>query len=259
MNCETGFGDYSNNGLNTIYHNSFINNFNDVEEDNHLNFWDNGYPSGGNYWNDYTGYDNNTDGIGDTPYEIEGGYNQDNYPLMHPFGLITELPHGWSFFSLPTNISINFSDILVLYNDNFLTFQEAVDEGIISPFIFTWDRVVQQYDFTDEIIPGYGYWIYTFDDCSLWTFNYERNFDDYISTLESGWNVVGTEFDYPISKYYTLVNNYTWTEAISLGIISDVLFGWDKMAQSYTFEDTFEPGEAYWMYAFQPCVLKRNT
>ncbi len=253
-------GVYSSVGAldNHYYHNTFINNNANALTDWN-NTWDNGYPSGGNYWHDYTGSDSNNDGIGDTPKNIPGYYDVDNYPLMHPFGLITELPYGWSFISLPTNISISFSDIIVLHDDNFLTFQEAVDEGIISPFLFMWDRVLQRYDFTNEIIPGYGYWMYTFEDCSLWTFNYERNFDDYISTLESGWNVVGTEFDYPISEDDALVNNYTWTQAVTNGLVSDYIFGWDRISQSYTFSSTFEPGEAYWIYAFEPCVLKRNT
>lgn len=37
----------------------------------------------GNYWSDYTGNDNNGDGIGDTPYSIDT--DSDNYPLMEPF------------------------------------------------------------------------------------------------------------------------------------------------------------------------------
>lgn len=76
---------------NTIYHNAFINNAKQVydihwEEEFSaisVNIWDNGYPSGGNYWSDYNGTDNNRDGVGDTPYIIDEN-NQDNYPLISP-------------------------------------------------------------------------------------------------------------------------------------------------------------------------------
>jgi parallel beta-helix repeat protein len=43
------------------------------------NYWS--YNSKGNYWDDYNGYDNNSDDIGDIPYNIPGDANQDNYPL----------------------------------------------------------------------------------------------------------------------------------------------------------------------------------
>jgi parallel beta-helix repeat protein len=70
---------------NTIYHNNLINNTNQVDISyTSGNVWDDGYPSGGNYWSDYTGVDANGDGIGDTPYIIDAN-NTDRYPLMHPW------------------------------------------------------------------------------------------------------------------------------------------------------------------------------
>lgn len=46
-----------------------------------IHTWDNGKQ--GNYWSDYSGKDENNDGIGDTPYIIDS-LNQDRYPLMEP-------------------------------------------------------------------------------------------------------------------------------------------------------------------------------
>jgi parallel beta-helix repeat protein len=83
---------FINPSNNTFYHNNFIDN-NISAYDDGSNSWDNGYPFGGNYWDDYSGYDNNSgpgqnvtgpDGIGDTPYiNISGSAGaQDEYPLM---------------------------------------------------------------------------------------------------------------------------------------------------------------------------------
>ncbi|MDI6916427.1 MAG: NosD domain-containing protein, partial [Thermoplasmatales archaeon] len=76
---------YTASNDNKIYLNNFISNVLDQARDECSNFWDNG--SVGNYWNDYTGVDANSDGIGDTPYYIPGGSNQDNYPLMNPVNI----------------------------------------------------------------------------------------------------------------------------------------------------------------------------
>ncbi|KYK23105.1 hypothetical protein AYK24_01440 [Thermoplasmatales archaeon SG8-52-4] len=75
-------GPYVNNNI--IYHNNFINS---SCFDKCNNSWDNGYPSGGNYCDDYDGIDSNDDGIGDTPYPIPGGDNEDRYPLIEPYGM----------------------------------------------------------------------------------------------------------------------------------------------------------------------------
>jgi parallel beta-helix repeat protein len=66
-----------------IYHNSFVNNSQQVVLSNSAT-WDNGYPSGGNHWSDYMGVDADEDGIGDTSQILDSN-NVDHYPLMEPW------------------------------------------------------------------------------------------------------------------------------------------------------------------------------
>lgn len=65
---------------NSIYDNNVINNGKQASVAL-ANHWDNGVE--GNYWSDYAGFDEDRNGIGDTPYTIEQNQS-DNYPLMGP-------------------------------------------------------------------------------------------------------------------------------------------------------------------------------
>jgi parallel beta-helix repeat protein len=113
-NC-VGEGITLESSNNTIYHNNFINNTKQVWTDS-TNFWDDDYPSGGNYWSDYSDVDlywgshqneTGSDGIGDTPYIIDEN-NNDNYPLMSPY----------EYWSYPIPGDIN-KDMEVDYKDLF--------------------------------------------------------------------------------------------------------------------------------------------
>ena len=71
---------------NIFYHNNLINNIQDnAYDEGSANQWDSG--SAGNYYSDYNGTDNNTDGIGDDPHPIPGGGSIDRFPLMQPWTL----------------------------------------------------------------------------------------------------------------------------------------------------------------------------
>ena len=74
--------------------------------------WDDGYPSGGNYWSDctdvdlYSGpYQNEagSDGIWDHPYVIDAD-NQDRYPLVNPW--TPTPPSEWWTFAIITDLHI---------------------------------------------------------------------------------------------------------------------------------------------------------
>jgi len=83
---NNGYGIYIyESSNNSVYHNNLINNTNQAYVTaGYANIWDDGYPSGGNYWSNYTGVDLDYDGIGDTSHIIDAN-NTDNYPLMGPF------------------------------------------------------------------------------------------------------------------------------------------------------------------------------
>jgi parallel beta-helix repeat protein len=89
-NTSYGIIFYLHSDNNRAYHNNILNNINQARDEG-TNYWDDGYPSGGNYYSDYRGSDENhgenqntpgSDGIGDTPYQIPGGAGQDRYPLI---------------------------------------------------------------------------------------------------------------------------------------------------------------------------------
>ena len=75
---------------NILYHNNFIENSQNASGGS-SNIYDDGYPSGGNYWSDFDdssegAYDKNQDGIVDSGYVIpESAGDRDRYPLMNPW------------------------------------------------------------------------------------------------------------------------------------------------------------------------------
>ena len=117
---------------NVFYHNSFL--ASSLRHVNHatpsdipLNLWDNrsftsGQP-GGNYWDNYTGTDMDSDGIGDNMTPWNG---VDLYPLMSPF-----LPVPLAFVSVVATPQYGSAPLTVRLSANAL--------GTLKPFRYIWD------------------------------------------------------------------------------------------------------------------------
>jgi parallel beta-helix repeat protein len=132
----------SDSSKNRIYHNNFIDNVDQAYDNMNNNFWNESYPTGGNYWSDFDepnedAYDDyqginqddptSGDGIvdlglpsgGKNPYVIDPD-SRDNYPLINiSLGLF--LYPGWNLISVPliqsdTNLGAVLSSIKGSYN-----------------------------------------------------------------------------------------------------------------------------------------------
>jgi parallel beta-helix repeat protein len=161
----------SNN--NKIYHNNLYGNDQNAK-DPCTNVWDDSYPSGGNYWSDYTGVDNDGDGIGDTPYSIPGGSNKDRYPLMFkwnepPYKPSNQNPKNHET-GVPTNavlsvyvvdpgeekMDISFYDasdhsvIGTVYNAPSFTTASITWDNLLNNTVYYWYAVADDGDYTNQ-------------------------------------------------------------------------------------------------------------
>jgi len=114
-----------------IWHNDLISNQQNAFDDCNT-IWNDTYPSGGNYWDDYTGNDSDGEGIGDIPYPIPGGDNEDYYPLMELYG-------NWN---IPPLAKFNWTPLFPNPNEMiFFNASESIDyDGCITLYEWDWNN-----------------------------------------------------------------------------------------------------------------------
>jgi len=107
---------------NSVFHNNFVENQDAYIFESYGDSWDNGHPSGGNYWSNYTGTDADHDGIGDTPYIVYAD-SIDNYPLMGIFSDFNATPE----YHIQTICNSSISDFT--FNGTAISFNVSGKDG----------------------------------------------------------------------------------------------------------------------------------
>lgn len=204
---------YSSNN-NQIYGNTFISESKgEYAYDECSNFWHNPSTSRGNYWDNYRGMDSNGDGIGDTPYNISGGDNQDMYPLGY-FNNPPDKPSN----PYPPDGAINVE--IIEYSDTHYT-DLWLEVDVSDP---DGDKlIVCFYDASDDSLIGSCY--LTDSDKTItkswWNISYNTTYSWYV-VVNDGYAIMGDDYPY---AYYP----YTSKEFGGLETTSDI---WTFATQS---------------------------
>jgi parallel beta-helix repeat protein len=241
---------------NSMYHNNFVNNGVLAYDDTiNGNYWDNGYPSGGNYWSDYTGVDlkngpsqniPGSDGIGDTPYVIDSD-SQDNYPLTFYIDDYIFLHEGWNLISLPfiqPSMDINsvFSSIsgsydAVQYYDTTDSKDPWKHNHVLKPAFL---------NDLDEVDHLKGIWIHITRHGGVRVrLQGTQPMVNQSIPIYRGWNLVG----YPSMKKY---NRALGLNNMFFGSDVDCIQWYDTFTERWHFMDPgdlFVPGRGYWVHS----------
>jgi parallel beta-helix repeat protein len=247
---------------NYIYHNIIMSStFDEIGS----NYWDNGYPSGGNYWFDYSGLDNfkgsnqdipGKDGIGDSPYtDIQGGSGaQDNYPLLSQnisLENTTILKQGWNLISIPLiQKEYNLTRVLGSIESCYDAVRFYDNSDPTDP----WKQTHTDKPFGNdlkELNEKMGFWIHvTRLGDTIFLYNGTTPTTSQQVQLHKGWNLVG----YPSLTSYnrtdglnntlfgTHINKIMWYNATTQT--------WHSMSETHY----FRKGVGYWIHTTEDIV-----
>jgi PKD repeat protein len=178
---------------------------------------------------------------------------------------ITSLSVGWNFISIPFNNSIPRNMLVVEKDGGFYNWSQASSDNnphgssIIDRNTFGWQREEQISTSSTMINPGFGYWLYCYMNATLSTIQSPQEASKMITMVKEKWNIIGIPYDVPIDKNDIEINGIIWEDAYSFGVIDNHIFGWNRYTQRYYSADILLPGEAYWLYTYQPGILDRTN
>jgi hypothetical protein len=175
------------------------------------------------------------------------------------------LSQYWNLISLSVNDSIEITDLEVSYDGENYTWNEATTglDPIMLSYVYGWNRSDNIYELVDTLIPGEGYWVWSYyDDVDL-KLTSEKTSSDDITDLVNGWNIMGLPDSSALSKENIIIHydgtDYTWNEATSGPdpIILGFIYEWNRASQQYDLSNSLIPTHGHWMFAYYDCTIKQ--
>ena len=74
---------------------------------------------------------------------------------------------GWNLVALPCNNNVSLNNLTIVHDGNAYTWNEAVTNGYVLQYVYTIDRNTGSYTTINELVPGYGYWLYCYEDVEV--------------------------------------------------------------------------------------------
>jgi hypothetical protein len=173
------------------------------------------------------------------------------------------LSSQWNFVSLPCNETIDLNNISIYYDQlsynwtQATTSQNPTGSPLIDATTFGWNRGSQSYDISNSLCGGYGYWLYCYEPCALMVQFPIINADQYMTTIQEQWNIIGSACNNEVNKTEIMVNETSWQDAVTYGMVEDSIFGWNAIGQTYALSPSLMPGNAYWTFAYHRCILNK--
>jgi len=245
---------------NSLYHNNIINNTFQAMDLWGINYWDNGYPSGGNYWSDYTGNDTfkgpnqdipGSDGIGDINYTIDSD-SIDHYPLItpYPYENYIILFEGWNLISIPLIQSEqNLSRVLGSIDGSYDSVQWYNPTDISD----RWKHNKIGKPFGNDLYSineTMGFWIHiTKPGETMLLYNGTQLTFNQTITLYEGWNMVGFPSISNKTRDAALNNLFFDTEVDAIWTFDAATQTWQEVGPG----DDFVIGRGYWVHVTQEC------